>query len=136
MIYFCCQEILKPSQFAISLACEQCETSVPAVAIGSKILKTQKSTKQKLKSGTQFTFGECVLAGVAFCFGGTDVYFLSLQADNDPCFVSLSDRLQLLRGIFFCREKSPSQMICCFDLKEHYKMLFRCTASLLCLFQS
>ena len=111
------------------MACEHLETNEPTIAIGSKILKARGSSKKELKTSSQFAFGGKVLVGIAFCFGGTDAYFLSLQSENEDCLVNLSDRLELLKKIFGDRERNPMPVVCSFDLKEQYKILLRYTTN-------
>ncbi|KAE8745596.1 hypothetical protein FOCC_FOCC007707 [Frankliniella occidentalis] len=123
------QEVLNTSLWSFSLACQQGESNQTFEAIGNKILKTQKSSRHETKSNkntSQFSFGNCVLVGVSFCFGGTDAYYLTLEDKSEQCAVSLRDRLQLLKQILCQNEKAAMPWVCCYDVKEHFKLLFRC----------
>lgn len=123
------KEVLNTSLWSFSLACQQGESNQTFEAIGNKILKTQKSSRHETKSNkntSQFSFGNCVLVGVSFCFGGTDAYYLTLEDKSEQCAVSLRDRLQLLKQILCQNEKAAMPWVCCYDVKEHFKLLFRC----------
>lgn len=126
-LIFVSQDVLKTTVWAVSLACEQSQTSEPSAGIVSKILKTQKPSKQLSKSVSDLAFGSANLVGVSFCFGGTDAYYLSLAGKSEECVVSLKDRLELLRKILQRdgNGKQPVAIGCCFDVKEQFKMLFR-----------
>lgn len=123
------KEVLAAPSWAVSLACEKIETGEPLEGIGSKILKTQKTSRQGSKSCSfeQLSVSGSTLVGVSFCFGGPDAYFLSLEKKSEHCIISLNDRLELLKKVL-CREnKITCPTVCSFDLKEQFKMLFRCT---------
>ncbi|KAJ1521532.1 hypothetical protein ONE63_003193 [Megalurothrips usitatus] len=120
------QEVLNTHTWSMSLACEHNEVAEPTVSIGSKILRTQKSSRQKSQPTSQLAFGDSILVGVSFCFGSTDAYFLSLESECQSCVVSLNERLQLLQKVLSRDEAEPIPTVCCFDVKEQWKMLYRC----------
>lgn len=113
--------------WSLSLACERSESSEPSTGIGSKILRTQKTSRQdsKSRSMSRLSVSGCTLVGVSFCFGGTDAYFLSLETKSEHCVISLTDRLDLLKRVLCRDDDMTSPTVCSFDVKEQYKMLFR-----------
>ncbi|KAK3917923.1 DNA polymerase theta [Frankliniella fusca] len=123
------KEVLNTTVWSVSLSCEPGAKIQTSEAIGNKILKSQKPSRQDLKAklASDFSFENCALVGVSFCFGGTDAYYLSLADTDELCAISVNDKLQLLKKIFCQNEKINKPLVCCFDMKEQFKLLFRCT---------
>lgn len=61
--------------------------------------------------------------GIAFCWGGVDVYYVSLCQDTDHS-VSLSERVEALRRLFERASAGSSRgKLIGYDLKSHLKLL-------------
>ena len=92
--------------------------------IGSMIVKPQEAAGVPISNSNE------QVVGVAFCWGDTDVYYVSLcQEDGDCDPIRVLTRIEALRKIFSdsaCRER-----VIAYDLKSHAKAMARSSIGLL-----
>ncbi|XP_069676367.1 DNA polymerase theta-like [Periplaneta americana] len=113
------------SKMALAVACEQFSSSgasgstnkpsIGARIIGIKAKKSENTVKEKVMH-----YGQQLVSGVALCFGGRDVFYISLKNDDRSC-VNVQCKLSLIQDLL-----DGKQLVCAFDLKEHLKALARC----------
>ncbi|PSN38804.1 hypothetical protein C0J52_07902 [Blattella germanica] len=117
------------SKVAFAVACEKYEQ--PTIVnktggIGARIIGIKQKKHENLAEKNLLHYNEKLVTGIALCFGGKDIFFISLKKGEQSCqsLQSVLDTIQefFKRNIFFCA----------FDLKEHLKTLVRCCRIRLC----
>ncbi|PNF33561.1 hypothetical protein B7P43_G17150, partial [Cryptotermes secundus] len=112
------------STMAIAVACERLSQlnsseSINSARIGDRIIGRRN---KKLESTTQkktMYYEDRIVSGIALCFGGKDVFYISLKQGDQNC-VDLQCKLDLIQDLL------ARKHVCAFDLKEHVKALARC----------